>query len=40
MTKLSLLDLLHVTEGGDVRRSLANAVDMARHREALGFKRY
>ncbi|KPM25041.1 alkane 1-monooxygenase [Citromicrobium sp. RCC1885] len=40
MTKLSLLDLLHVTEGGDVRRSLANAVDMARHAETLGFERY
>ena len=40
MTKLSLLDLLHVTEGGDVRQSLANATDIARHAETLGFERY
>ncbi len=40
MTKLSLLDLLHVAEGRDVRHALANAADIARHVEALGFERY
>ena len=40
MTKLSLLDLAHVTEGGDVATSLANAADIARHAESLGFERY
>ena len=40
MTKLSLLDLVPVTEGGSVARSLANAADMARHAESLGFTRY
>ncbi|HAJ44047.1 MAG TPA: LLM class flavin-dependent oxidoreductase, partial [Alcanivorax sp.] len=40
MTKLSLLDLAHVTEGGDVATSLANAADIARHAEFLGFERY
>ena len=40
MTKLSLLDLAHVTEGGDVATSLSNAADIARHAESLGFERY
>ena len=40
MTKLSLLDLVPVTEGGSVAQSLANAADMARHAEGLGFTRY
>ncbi|WP_420607765.1 LLM class flavin-dependent oxidoreductase [Novosphingopyxis sp.] len=40
MTKLSLLDLVPVTEGGSVSQSLANAADMARHAEHLGFTRY
>lgn len=40
MTKISFLDLVPVTEGGSVARSLANAADLARHAEALGFARY
>ena len=40
MTKLSLLDLAHVAEGSDVRTALANAADIARHAESLGFERY
>ncbi len=40
MTNLSLLDLVPVTEGGSVAQSLANAADMARHAESLGFTRY
>lgn len=40
MTKLSLLDLVPVTQGGSVSRSLANAADLARHAESLGFTRY
>jgi luciferase family oxidoreductase group 1 len=40
MTAYSLLDLVPVTEGGSVSRSLANAADLARHAEGLGFGRY
>ncbi|WP_187335755.1 LLM class flavin-dependent oxidoreductase [Novosphingopyxis iocasae] len=40
MTKLSLLDLVPVTEGGSVSQSLANAADLAAHAERLGFTRY
>ena len=40
MTKLSLLDLVPVTQGGSVSQSLANAADLARHAESLGFYRY
>jgi len=40
MTKFALLDLVPVTEGGTVAQSLANAADIARHVEALGFTRY
>jgi luciferase family oxidoreductase group 1 len=40
MAKISFLDLVPVTEGGSVARSLANAADLARHAEALGFARY
>ena len=40
MTKLSLLDLVPVTEGGSVSQSLANAADLAAHAESLGFTRY
>ncbi|PKP98847.1 MAG: alkane 1-monooxygenase [Alphaproteobacteria bacterium HGW-Alphaproteobacteria-13] len=40
MTKISFLDLVPVTQGGSVARSLANAADLARHAEALGFARY
>lgn len=40
MTKLSLLDLVPVTEGGTVREALIRAADLARHAEALGYHRY
>jgi luciferase family oxidoreductase group 1 len=40
MTKLSLLDLVPVVEGGTVSQSLANAADVASHVEQLGFHRY
>ena len=37
---LSMLDLAPVAEGGSVAQALANAADLARHCEALGFTRY
>ncbi|WP_431468941.1 LLM class flavin-dependent oxidoreductase [Sphingosinithalassobacter sp. LHW66-3] len=40
MTRYSLLDLVPVTRGGNVRQSLANAADLARHVEAEGYTRY
>jgi len=40
MTAYSLLDLVPVVEGGNVAASLANAADLARHAESLGFSRY
>jgi luciferase family oxidoreductase group 1 len=40
MTAYSLLDLVPVVEGGTVSQALANAADLARHAETLGFSRY
>jgi len=40
MTALSILDLAPVPEGSDVSRSLANTLDLARHAERLGYRRY
>ena len=40
MTAYSLLDLVPVAEGGTVATALANAADLARHAEALRFRRY
>ena len=40
MTRYSLLDLAQITENGSVAQSLANAADIARHAEQLGFTRY
>ncbi|MES2754990.1 MAG: alkane 1-monooxygenase, partial [Pseudomonadota bacterium] len=40
MTAFSLLDLVPVTEGSNVATALANAADLARHAEAVGFGRY
>ncbi len=40
MTRISVLDLVPITEDGDVETSLANAADLARHVEALGYERY
>lgn len=40
MTQLAFLDLVPVIEGGTVAGALANAADLARHAEAVGFGRY
>ncbi|MDO7844536.1 LLM class flavin-dependent oxidoreductase [Sphingomonas immobilis] len=40
MTPYSLLDLVPVVQGGSVAQSLANAADLAKHAERLGFTRY
>ena len=40
MIPLSVLDLSPVPEGSDVARSLANTLDLARHAERLGYRRY
>ena len=37
---LSVLDLAPVCEGSDVSAALANSLDLARHVEALGYRRY
>src|SRR3954452_516179 len=40
MVALSVLDLSPVTEGSDVSQSLKNTLDLARHAERLGYRRY
>jgi luciferase family oxidoreductase group 1 len=40
MIPLSVLDLSPVVEGSTVSQALANTVDLARHAERLGFRRY
>lgn len=40
MTTLSVLDLAPVLQGGDASQSLANSLDLARHAEKLGYRRY
>ena len=40
MTKLSLLDLVPVVEGGTVADALANAATLAQEAERLGYRRY
>ncbi|RVA23638.1 MsnO8 family LLM class oxidoreductase, partial [Mesorhizobium sp. M7D.F.Ca.US.004.03.1.1] len=40
MTDLSVLDLSPIIEGSDASQSLANSLDLARHAERLGYKRY
>jgi luciferase family oxidoreductase group 1 len=40
MTRLSLLDLVPVVEGGSFSSALAGAADIAAHCDALGFHRY
>src|SRR4051794_2092690 len=40
MIALSVLDLAPVPEGSDVSQSLRNTLDLARHAERLGYKRY
>jgi luciferase family oxidoreductase group 1 len=40
MTAYSLLDLVPIVQGGSAGEALANAADLARHAESLGFTRY
>jgi len=40
MTALSVLDLSPIIEGSNASQSLANSLDLARHAERLGYKRY
>ena len=40
MVPLSVLDLSPVTEGGDAGQSLRNSLDLARHVERLGYRRF
>jgi luciferase family oxidoreductase group 1 len=40
MTQFSILDLSPIPEGGDAAVALANSVDLARHAEAWGYRRY
>jgi luciferase family oxidoreductase group 1 len=40
MVPLSVLDLSPIIEGGDAGQSLRNSLDLARHVEALGYRRY
>jgi luciferase family oxidoreductase group 1 len=40
MTDLSILDLSPIVEGGDAGQSLRGSLDLARHAEGWGFKRY
>jgi len=37
---LSVLDLSPIIEGGDARLALSNSLDLARHAERLGYRRY
>jgi len=40
MVPLSVLDLAPITEGGTAAEALARSVDLARHAEALGYRRF
>ena len=40
MTAYSLLDLVPIVQGGSAAQALANAADLARHVEGLGYTRY
>ncbi len=40
MIPLSVLDLSPIVEGGDAAQSFRNTLDLARHAERLGYKRY
>ena len=37
---LSILDLAPIVEGGDAAQALSNSLDLARHAEAWGYRRY
>ena len=40
MVPLSVLDLAPIVEGSGAGQALLNALDLARHVEALGYRRY
>jgi luciferase family oxidoreductase group 1 len=40
MTPLSVLDLSPIVQGSDAAQSFRNSADLARHAEALGYRRY
>src|SRR5207237_6822090 len=40
MIPLSILDLSPIVEGSDAARSLRNSLDLARHAEVWGYKRF
>src|SRR5690349_9718121 len=40
MVPLSVLDLAPIVEGGDVAQALHNSLDLARHAERWGYRRY
>src|SRR5690349_23195844 len=40
MVPFSILDLSPIVEGGDAGQSLRNSLDLARHCEALGYRRF
>src|ERR1700716_3511618 len=40
MVPLSVLDLAPIVEGSDAAQALRNSLDLARHVEALGYRRY
>src|SRR5438270_10054765 len=40
MVPLSVLDLSPIVEGGDAGQSLRNSLDLARHVERLGYRRF
>jgi luciferase family oxidoreductase group 1 len=40
MVSLSVLDLSPITEGSDASQALRNSLDLARHVEALGYRRF
>src|SRR5438552_14463155 len=40
MTALSVLELSPIIEGGDAATSLRNTLDLARHAERWGYRRY
>src|SRR3954449_11674264 len=40
MVPLSVLDLSPIVEGGDAAQALANTLDLARHAEQWGYRRY
>src|SRR3984893_4736332 len=40
MIPLSILDLAPIVEGGDAGQSLRNSLDLARHAEKWGYKRF